>query len=141
MRLEEHTVERKRNHFQREVGEPNIKAAGKSCGYGLFPELHISFMNKVATHGFCPLSAADGSGLNSPIVSRFGVVLRTETTWPKKSDRRSKHELYEHMHSRHEQRCWKPKALWREHPFVVNGYYGRKEKPIPMLSPMRCHNV
>jgi hypothetical protein len=56
MRLEEHTVERKRNHFQREVGEPNIKAAGKSCGYGLFPELHISLMNNIATHGVCPLS-------------------------------------------------------------------------------------
>lgn len=42
MRSEERTVERKRNHFQREVGEPNIKAAGKSCGYGLLPELHVS---------------------------------------------------------------------------------------------------
>ena len=69
-------------------------------------------MNKIATHGVCPPSATDGSGLNSPIVSGFGVVLGTKTSWPKKSERRSKHELYEHMHGRHEQRRGKPKAFW-----------------------------
>ena len=124
MKLGKHTIERKCDYFQRVVGESNIKTARNSRGHGLFPELGVSLMNMVATRGVCPLSAADDSNLDSRIVSGFWVIFRTEASRPKKSDRRSKHELYEHMHSRHKQRRGKPKALRREHPFVVNGDYG-----------------